>query len=101
MNEWQTILWAFTIGGGIFAGMWILLQDIKKSAHARIGRLENVIDEIVRECGKKKEDFITTKAFDRFEGNINTRLDGMTTQMNTTNSRLDALTLAIRNGSSK
>ena len=91
MNEWQTIAWVVGIGGSIFCGMWMLLQDFKKGAHKRIDRLENVTDEIVR-------DHITTRAFDRFDKNISTRLDGMQTQMGTTNSRIDDLTLAIRNG---
>jgi len=94
MNEWQTILWAFTIGGGIFGGMWIVLQDIKKSAHARISRLENVMDEIVRDCGTKKDNFITMKAFDRLEVNITRRLDG-------TNTRIDDLLITLRNGGMK
>jgi hypothetical protein len=82
-KEWQTILWSFTIGGGIFGGMYMFLQDIKKSAHARISRLENVVDEIVRD--------------DRFETNINNRLDGMATQQATTNSRIDDLTKILLN----
>ena len=95
MNEWQTIAWVVGIGGSIFGGMYIILQDFKKGAHKRIDRLENVCDEIVR-------DHITTGAFNRLEKNISTRLDGMQTQMGTTNSRIDDLILAInKNGGVK
>ena len=91
VNEWQTIAWVIGVGGSIFGGMWLLLQDFKRGSHKRIDRLENVVDEISRGT-------ITTKAFDRFESNMTVRLEGMTTQMATTNSRIDDLILAVRNG---
>jgi len=95
MNEWQTIAWVVAIGGSIFFGMWMILQDFKNGAHKRIDRLENVTDEIVR-------DHITTSAFDRLDKNISTRLDGMQGQMLTSNSRIDDLILAInKNGGAK
>ncbi len=90
MNEWQTIAWVVGVGGSIFFGMYAILQDFKKGAHKRIDRLENVTDEIVR-------DHITSRAFNRLEQNITTRLDGMQSQMGTTNSRIDDLVLALNN----
>ena len=97
MNEWETIAWVVGVGSAIFLGMRAIMNDAKKSSHARIDRLENVVDEIVRDCGKKKDNFITTHGFDRFETNMNNRLDGMATQLNTTNSRIDDLTKILLN----
>ncbi len=94
MNEWQTLAWVAVVGGAIFGGMWLILQDFKKGAHKRIDRLENVTDEIVRSS-------ITTSALDRFEKNMNNRLDGFQSQMSTQNSRIDDLVLAIKNGGLK
>lgn len=91
MNEWQTLAWAACVGGAIFFGLWVILQDFKKGAHKRIDRLENVTDEIVRSS-------ITTDALDRFERNMGTRLDGMQSQMATQNSRIDDLVMAVKNG---
>jgi hypothetical protein len=93
----QTIVFAVIVAGAIFSAMWLILQDLKKGAHARISRLENVVDEMIRDCGKKKDQYITTHGFDRFETNINNRLDSMSTQLSTTNSRIDDLTKILLN----
>ena len=94
MSEFETLAWAAGVGGSIFFGMWLILQDFKKGAHKRIDRLENVTDEAVRSS-------ITKDALDRFERNITIRLDGMQKHMDTTNSRLDDLVMAIKNGGIK
>ena len=102
MNEFmQIIIFAVIVGGSVFGATWMLIQDMKKGAHARISRLENVIDEIVRDCGKKKDQYITTGAFDRFDTNVSNRLNAMQGQMNSLNSRIDDLVLALRNGGVK
>ena len=91
MTDWSIVIAIVTIGAVIFGAVWILYQDVKKGVHARIGRLENVTDEIVRDCGKKKDEFITVRAFDRFEKNIMDRIDGMT-------KRFDDFLVYTRNG---
>ena len=83
------------IVAAVLGAVWIMVEAGKKSSHARIGRCENAIDEIVRDCGKKKDDFITVRAFDRFEKNIIDRLDGVTKRFD------DFLIYARTNGKRK
>jgi len=108
MNEWAIIISVVSVGAVVFGAVWIIIQevkkslmkyieDVKKSAHARIDRCDHAIDSVAN----TKNDFITIGAFDRFEANINNRLDGMQSQMTVTNSRIDDLILAIKNGGIK
>ena len=98
MNEWQTIAWVAGISTTIFGVVWLLVQDVKRSAHARIQRVEHVVDNMVVDCAKKKDDFITTKAFDRFEGHLVSRMDGFNKNIEHLTTRVDDLMLALRNG---
>lgn len=98
MNEWQTIAWVAGLATTVFGVVWLLVQDVKRSAHARIQRVEHVIDTVVSDCSKKKDEFITTKAFDRFEGHLASRMDGFGKNIEHLTTRVDDLVFALRNG---
>jgi hypothetical protein len=98
VNEVTTIVSVVVVGGVVFGAVWLLFQDVKKGVHARVERCEHVVDSFVRECGNKKDDFITTKAFDRFENNLNTRFNGFDKNFEHLTERIDDLVLTIRNG---
>jgi hypothetical protein len=101
VNEYAIITTVVIVGCAVFGAVWLLYQDVKKGVHARIERCENVIDDVVRECGRKKEDFITTKAFDRFEGHLTIRFDGLDKSITHLTQRVDDLVLTVRNGNGK
>jgi hypothetical protein len=94
MIEWATIGVLVGIAAAFFTAVWVLVESAKKSAHARIQRCEHTIDMIVQDCGKKKDEYITVRAFDRFEKNIMDRLDGVT-------KRFDDFLIYARNGGTK
>ena len=96
MNEITTIVSVVVIACAVFGAMWLIIQDVKRGVHARIERCENVIDTVVVECSKKKEDFITTKAFDRFESNLTVRFNGFGDSIKHLTSRIDDLVIATR-----
>ena len=109
MNEWQSIAWFSGIGSIIFGAIWVIVADVRrgltahikdvdKGCHARIDRSDHVIDEIVRDCHKKTDHFITTKGFDRFENHINTKFDGMSSSINHLTTRIDDFIKSNRNG---
>lgn len=98
MNEWQTIAWVVGMGSVVFGAVWVIIQDAKKGTHARIQRCEHVIDNMVADCAKKKDDFITTKAFDRFEGHLVNRVDNVQKSVDHLTQRFDDFMLTIRNG---
>jgi len=98
MNEWQSIAWFLGIASVFFTAVWAIVAESKKSAHARIGRLEHTVDGIIEACAKKQEDFITTKAFDRFENHLNTKFDGMNNSINHLTTRIDDFIRTNRNG---
>jgi hypothetical protein len=112
MNEWQTIAWFVGVSGTFCTFLWFFHQDAKKGLYKRVSevedhieervkRCEHVMDVVVSDCAKKKDDFITTKAFDRFENNLNTRFNGFDKNINHLTSRIDDLVIVIRNGAGK
>ena len=111
MTELTTIVAVVIVGCAVFGAVWIItrdvkssltayIEDVKKGVHARVDRSDHVIDEIVRDCSRKKENFITTGAFDRFEKNLNVRFNGFDDNIKHLTERVDDLIIATRNGSS-
>ena len=98
MTDWIMIGIVAGVATAIFGAVWLIVQDVKKGVHARITRCEHVIDVFVSDCSRKKDDFITTKGFDRFEGHITTRFNGLEKGINHLTSRVDDLVLTVRNG---
>jgi len=98
MNEWQTIAWFVGISSVFFTAIWIIIQDVKKGVHARVKQCEHAIDGIISVCNKKKDDFITTKGFDRFENHLTTRFDGLDKNITGLTKRIDDLVLTVING---
>jgi len=109
MNEWETIAWIVGIGAVIFGAVWVIvhdakksteihIEDVKKGCHARIDRTDHVIDGIIEGCNKKKEQYITTQAFDRFENHQNTKMDGLNNNINHLTTRIDDFIKTARNG---
>ena len=101
MTDWVLVGIFAGVSTAIFGAVWIIVQDVKKGVHKRCDRCEHVIDMFTQECAKKKEDFITTKAFDRFEGHLTTRFDGLDTNVSHLTQRIDDLVLTVRNGNGK
>jgi len=102
MNDWALISGAvvliLTVIGFIFKWGWNIIQDVKKGVHARVERCEHVVDGIIDACNKKKEDYISNKAFDRFEHHLNTKFDGMNNNINHLTTRIDDFINNHRNG---
>jgi len=98
MNEWQTIAWFVGISSVFFTAIWVIIQDVKKGIHKRVTNCEHVIDNLVSDCTRKKDDFITTKAFDRFENHLTNRFDGLDKNITGLTKRIDDLVLTVRNG---
>jgi hypothetical protein len=90
MNEWETIAWFVGICAAFFGAVWLIIKDVKKGVHARVARCEHVIDEVVRDCSRKKDTFITTSAFDRFEGHLVNRVDNVQKSVDHLTERFDA-----------
>ena len=97
MNEWETIAWTAVVGAIIFGAVWVLIDNSKKSLEGRIKNCEHVIDNMAADCARKKEDFITTRAFDRFEGHLNVRMDGFNKNFDHLTKRIDDLIHSLRN----
>ena len=112
MNEWQSIAWFSGIGTVIFGAVWVIvadvrrgltahIRDVEKGCHARIDRCDHVLDDVVRDCHTKRDDFITVKAFDRFEFHLNSKFDGMSSSINHLTVRIDDFIKLSRNGNGK
>ena len=97
MTEGAIIVSVVVVGSVVFGAVWLLYQDVKKGVHARVERCEHAIDTFVSDCGKRKDDFITTKAFDRFENNLNTRFNGFDKNFEHLTERIDDLVMTVRN----
>jgi hypothetical protein len=95
MNEWQTIAWFAGIGSIFFGAVWGLIKNEVSGVHGRLKNVEHVIDNMIRDCADKKEDFITTKAFDRFESNLTNRFNGLDTNISNLTKRIDDLVFMI------
>jgi len=109
MNEWQTIAWFVGISSAFLGTSYGMVSACKKDLENtvkvltknnadRIFKCEHVIDDVVRECHNKRDDFITVKAFDRFEFHLNTKFDGMSTSINHLTTRIDDFIKSNRNG---
>lgn len=109
MNEWQTIAWFAGIGGAFLGATWKMVEVAKKdlsdkitthstAANGRIKNIEHVIDNMVADCTKKKDDFITTKAFDRFEGHLVTRVENVQKSVEHLTTRFDDFIITQRKG---
>jgi hypothetical protein len=98
VNEWQTIAWFAGIGGGFLTIAWKMVDVARTDLAGRIKKCEHVIDNMVSDCAKKKDDFITTKAFDRFEGHLVNRIETVQKSVDNLTRRLDDYISSTRNG---
>jgi len=100
MNEWiiaSGVLTLFLmVVGFIFKWGWNIIQDVKKSAHARLDRLEIRQHELDRNCSERK---------DNVNDNLNTGFtqvrNEMTTGFGNINGRIDGLILTLNGRKNK
>jgi hypothetical protein len=97
-SDWITIGAFVAVATAFFAAMWAIIGDVKKSAHARIDRVEARVQGIVTDCSQKKDDFITTKAFDRFERHLSSQVDSVKTEVTHLTKRIDDWIAISKNG---
>lgn len=95
MNEWETIAWFAGIGSIFFGAVWLLIKNEVQTVHSRMKQIEHVIDNIVRDYANNQGDFITTKAFDRFEGNLTNRFNGLDANISGLTKRIDDLVMMV------
>ena len=96
MNEWQTIAWFAGIGSLFLGIVWRLVESAKKDLSERIAKTEHVLDNICQDCAVKKDEFLTIKAFDRFEHHLSTRVDGLLKTIEHLTKRVDDLIFTLR-----
>ena len=91
MNEWQM---AFAVSGGMIAFLtlcfgvfWKIIQDVKKSCHARIDRMDEA-----------SKDFVKNGAFNRVESAVEICRTEIVNNFVALNTRIDTLILAINGG---
>ncbi|MBW1672062.1 MAG: hypothetical protein JRJ45_00200 [Deltaproteobacteria bacterium] len=101
MNEWELISIVAAVSATIFGAVWLLMNDCKRGISARVKRCEHAIDAVALEVGIKHENYVTVGALDRFERNLNTRFDGMSSNINHLTTRIDDFITANRNGKAK
>jgi len=81
---------------GTFSVFWKIIQDVKKSLHARIDRNEDKLTERENHCTTVQEKFISIGAFDRFEKHLGSRFDGVKSEVGSLTKRIDDLVFTIR-----
>lgn len=100
MNEWFIVSGAMilliTIVGFIFGWGWKVIQDVKKSAHARIERLEDDFKDMEHDCTTRLTTYVNKEDMNRLDTDMK---DGFATL----GGRIDNLILAYtkNNGISK
>jgi len=99
MNEWilasGAVMLVLTLTGFIFGWGWRIISDVKKSAHARIDRLETRMHECDKICNARKNNVneILESKFSQLRGE-------MTTGFSNLGGRIDGLILTL-NGRGK
>jgi hypothetical protein len=101
LADWQLILIFSTIAAIFFGAVWFLVQDTKKSAHARMDRIETDFRTMETTCNTRLATYVNKDDVTK----IDHRLDGMDKDIksgfNTLTGRIDDLLLAFTNGKRK
>ena len=76
---------------GSFGVFWKIIQDVKKSAHARIDRLDTDMKDMKVDCNKRLSTYVNKNDMDGLRCDMNSQFNNLTT-------RIDSLLLVFKNG---
>ena len=79
---------------GSFGVFWKIIADVKKSAHARIDRLDMSMEKMKTDCNNRLANYVNKEDLNRLDKN-------MTDGLSTLTGRIDNLLLAFTNGKVK
>ena len=79
---------------GSFGVFWKIISDVKKSAHARIDRLDTSMEKMKTDCNNRLSTYVNKDDLNRLDKN-------MTDGLSTLTGRIDNLLLAFTNGKTK
>ena len=94
MNEIWSAAVLLVLMFGSFGVFWKIIIDVKKSAHARIDRLDTDMKDMKTDCNNRLATYVNKNDLNRVEKTVT---DGF----NTMTGRIDSLLLAFTNGKSK
>lgn len=91
---WVAAAVLMTLMFGSFGVFWKIIADVKKSAHARIDRVETDFKNMETTCNNRLASYVNKDDLNRLDKN-------MTEGLSTLTGRIDNLLLAFTNGKSK
>jgi hypothetical protein len=105
MNEWLIVAGAITlfitISGFIFGWGWKIIQDVKDSAHKRIGRLEEEFKDMEKTCNLRLATYVNKDDVRLIDHRMENLDKDMKSGFAELTGRIDNLLLAFTNGNGK